>query len=230
MNVADVMTQEVISIGPQSTVPDAARLMMKEGISGLPVIGDGGVLLGIVTEGDLLRRAELGTEKFRPHWLEFIVGPAMTAAEYVQAHARRVRDVMTRPVIIATEDMPLEKAVELMEKRRVKRLPVVREARVVGMLTRANLVRALAAASPASRVSPTSSDRAIREEISRELRKHSWNAREGNILVKDGVVDLWGTISSENQHQAIRVAAENVAGVKAVRDHLVVVDILIGIG
>jgi len=218
MNVGDIMTQEVLSVGPETTVKEAAAIMLKERVSGLPVINSAHVLLGIVTEGDFLRRAEVGTERKRPHWMEFIVGANILASEYVQSHARAVRDVMTHNVAVATEDMPLDQAVNLMERRGVKRLPVVRDGRVVGIVARADLLHALVANSPQARLE--AADRSIGEQVRRELAQHPWKARRLRVLVKDGVVDLWGYITHEHYRDAIRLAAQNVPGVKHVRDHL----------
>lgn len=218
MKVGEVMTQEVISVTPDTSVADAAKLMLKERVSGLPVITSSGVLLGIVTEGDFLRRAEISTDKQRPHWLEFILSEGKLANEYVHSHARTVFDVMTRDVVVATEDMPLDAAVEIMERKHVKRLPVVRDGKVVGILARANLLHALAAGSP--QAAGRNDDEVIRRTLQREIDKQPWNAHQFHFVVKDGVVDLWGFITSEQQRTAIRVAAENVPGVKRVRDQL----------
>ncbi len=218
MKVGDVMTQEVISVAPDTSIADAAKLMLKERVSGLPVITSAGVLLGIVTEGDFLRRTEIGTEKHRPHWLEFILSQGRLANEYVHSHARAVFDVMTRDVVVTTEDMPLDVAVELMERKHVKRLPVVRDGKVVGILARANLLHALAAGPP--RAAGHNDDEAIRRALEQEIERQPWNARQFHFVVKDGAIDLWGFITSEQQRTAIRVAAENIPGVKRVRDQM----------
>jgi len=226
MRVGDVMTQEVFSVPPEGAISDAAKIMLKERISGLPVINAAHKLVGIVTEGDLLRRTETGTEKKRSHWLEFIVNPGTLAVEYVHSHGRKVGEVMTSDVVTATEDTALEQAVELMEQRHVKRLPVVRDGRVVGIIARANLLHALAAIPPDTK--RRAEDKAIRDQIWAELCKQRWNAREGNIVVRDGVVDVWGYIDDERHRDAIRVAAENVPGVKKVRDHLIWIEPYVG--
>ncbi len=218
MKVGEIMTQEVISVTPETSVADAVRLMLEERISGLPVISSARALVGIVTEGDFLRRSELGTEKKRPHWLEFILSPGALASDYVHSHARTVSDIMTRDVVVATEDMPLDAAVELMERKHVKRMPVVRGRTVVGVISRANLLHALAAAPP--RAAERNDDEAIRRNLEREIDKQPWNAHQFHFVVKDGVVDLWGFITSEQQRSAIRIAAENVPGVTQVRDQL----------
>ncbi len=224
MKAKDVMTSPVVSVEPDSTVAQAVRIMLQRHISGLPVIDKSGRLAGMVTEGDLLRRAETGTQRRRPRWLEFLVGPGKLADEYTRAHARRIGEVMTADPVTVTEDTPLEDVVRLMEKRRIKRVPVVRGQEVVGIVSRANLMHALAGV--AREVKPTqASDQAIREQIMTELRRQSWAPIALiDIVVRDGVVELWGTITDERERQAIIVAAENVPGVKSVKDQLAWVD------
>ena len=144
MKVRDIMTSPVISVTPDSTVLEAVRIMLQRHISGLPVIEKSGELVGIVTEGDFLRRAETGTQRRRPRWLEYLVGPGRLADEYTRSHGRKVYEIMTFGALTVTEDTPLDEVVRLMEKRRIKRLPVVRGTAVVGIVSRANLVHALA--------------------------------------------------------------------------------------
>lgn len=221
MQVQDVMTQHVISVEPNDTIARAIRLMLQERISGLPVIGAGGRLIGVVTEGDFLRRVETGTQRRRPRWLEFLAGPGRMADEYVRAHARKVSEVMTPEPVTVIEETPLADAVALMERHRVKRLPVMRGERVVGIVSRANLLHALAHL--AAEAKPDKADdKIIRERIQTELEKQKW-APTGqlNVVVRDGVVDLWGIITDERERQALIVAAENVSGVKRVNDHVV---------
>jgi len=220
MLVADVMAHRVISVRPDTWVAEAVRLMLQNDISGLPVIDADGVLVGIVTEGDFLRRTEIGTERRRPHWLEFVVGAGRLAEDYVHSHGRTVAEVMTRDVVTVTEETPLDDAVELMERRHVKRLPVVRGERVVGIVSRANLLHALARL--ASEAKPrTSDDAAIRDQLLAEVDKQPWAPRASiNVVVRDGIVDLWGVVLDNRERQALVVAAENVPGVKQVRDHL----------
>ena len=144
MKVRDIMSTRVVSIAPDANVLEAVRLMLQNHISGLPVIDRSGALVGVVTEGDFLRRSETGTERKRPRWLEFLMGPRRLADEYVHTHARKVEDVMTREPITITEDAALDEVVRIMERRRIKRLPVVRGAQVIGIVSRANLLHALA--------------------------------------------------------------------------------------
>jgi CBS domain-containing protein len=228
MKIKDVMTSPVVSIEPDSSVLQAVRIMLQRHISGLPVVDKEGRLVGIVTEGDFLRRAETGTQRQRPSWLEYLIGPGRLADEYTRSHGRKVGEVMTPDPVTLSEETPLEEAVRLMEKRRIKRLPVVHGSEVVGIVSRANLVHALAGL--VRDVTPTAaSDQAIRDRIITELAGQSWAPKASiNVIVRNGVVDLWGTITDERERQAIVVAAENAPGVKVVNDHLVWVDVMSG--
>jgi|SRR5689334_265 len=221
MKVSDVMTREVVSIAPEASVMEAVRLMLQHKVSGLPVIDGSGRLQGVVTEGDFLRRVETGTERKRSRFVEFLLGPGRLAEDYVHASGRKVDEVMTPEPRTVGEDEPLEKVVHLMERYRVKRLPVVRGDKVVGIVTRQNLMRALASLALAAH--PVAADDAtIRERLLAELKRQSW-APVGliDVVVKDGVVKLSGALTDERERQAIRVAAENIPGVKKVEDHLI---------
>jgi CBS domain-containing protein len=224
MQAQDVMTQYVISVGPNDTIARAIRAMLQNDISGLPVLDEAGGLVGMITEGDLLRRAETGTQRRRPRWLEFLVGPGKLADEYVHSHGRKVGEVMTANPVSVTEETPLEDVVSLMEKRRIKRIPVVRAGKVVGIVSRANLLHALARLAAETKPS-NATDQTIREGLMSELGKRRW-APVGalDVIVRNGVVDLWGAITDERERQAIVVAAENVPGVKGVKDHLAWID------
>ena len=221
MNVKDIMSSPALSVGSDSPITQAIELMLTKHISGLPVLDTEGRLVGVVTEGDFLRRAETGTQRRRPRWLEFLIGPGRLADEYTRSHGRKVGDIMTPDPVTVTEQAPLDEVVRAMEKHRIKRLPVVRGDKLVGIVSRANLLHALAgAAGDIKQV--TASDQAIREQLLAELARQSWApAALINVIVKDAAVELWGTITDERERQAIIVAAENVPGVKAVHDHLV---------
>ena len=221
MKVKDIMTSPVLSVESESPISQAIQLMLEKRISGLPVLDGQGRLVGIVTEGDFLRRTETGTQRRRSRWLEFLIGPGRLADEYTRSHGRKVIDVMTPDPVTINEQTSLEQVVQIMEKHRIKRLPVLREQKLVGIVSRANLLHALAGV--ASDIKPvTTSDEAIREQLLAELGRQSWApAALINAIVKQGVVELWGTITDERERQAIVVAAENVPGVKGVRDHLV---------
>ena len=229
MNASDVMTRQVVSIGPDASILEAVQVMLQHRISGLPVIDGSGRLAGVVTEGDFLRRAETGTERKRWRWVEFLMGPGRLATDYVHTSGRRVSEVMTTDVRTVVEDTPLEEIVHLMERHRVKRLPVVRGDAVVGIVSRANLMRALArlalSAQPVA-----AGDAEIRERLLAELNKQAW-APVGliDVVVKDGVVKLSGALTDERERAAIRVAAENIAGVTGVDDHLIWIDPITGV-
>lgn len=220
MKVSDVMTPGVISITPEATILEAIRLMLQNHISGLPVIDDKENLVGVVTEGDFLRRTETATERKRPRWLEFLVGPGKLANEYVHTHGRKIEEVMTRNPVTVPEDTPLDEVVRLMERRQIKRVPVVRGGKVVGIVSRANLLHALASL---ARTMPAASkdDATVRERILAEIDKQPWApGRLVNVIVHNGVVGLWGTIFEGRQGEALKVLAENVPGVQRVEDHL----------
>jgi CBS domain-containing protein len=227
MQVKDVMTHNVIFVGPGEPVLEAARLMLQNRISGLPVVDKEGELVGIVTEGDFLRRSEIGTRRHRPKWLEFIVGPGRLADEYVHASGRKVEEIMTHDPFFTTEGAPLETVVELMERHRIKRLPVLRSGKMVGIVSRANLLHALASLARSDTQSPIGDDAAIRDRILATLSKEHW-APHPNVVVKNGIVELWGVITDDRERQGLIVAAENVPGVKKVHDHLVWVEPMSG--
>jgi CBS domain-containing protein len=220
MKAADIMTGRVISIAPDASILECIRLMLQHRISGLPVIDPAGNLVGIVTEGDFLRRAEAGTERKRPRWLEFIAGPGRLADEYVHSHGRKVAEVMTGEPITIREATPVEEVVRLMEERRIKRLPVLRGTKVVGIVSRANLLHGLAGV---AREAPPAAkdDQAIRERVVGELARQPWAPRDLiDVTVRNGVVELWGVVTADHQREAAAVVAENVAGVKTVSNHL----------
>jgi CBS domain-containing protein len=227
MQASDVMTRKVISIEAGAPIMQAVRLMLQNRISGLPVVDGKGNLVGIVTEGDFLRRGELGTQRRRPRWLEFLIGPGRLANEYVRASGRKVDDVMTPEPHTITESTPLDEVVKLMERHRIKRLPVVRDGKLVGIVSRANIMHALVSLAREAKA-PAGSDAAIRERILAECERQSW-APSVNVVVRDGVVALWGAITDERERQAMIVAAENVPGVKAVHDHLVWIEPISGL-
>jgi CBS domain-containing protein len=229
MKAADVMTTHVISVAPDESILKCVGLMLEYRISGLPVIDAKGSLVGVVTEGDFLRRAEAGTERKRPRWLEFIAGPGRLADEYVRSHGRKVAEVMTPDPITIREDTPVEDVVRLMEQRRIKRLPVVRGSTVVGIVSRANLLHALAAVGREAAPTP-SDDQEIRVRILADLKKQPWAPRDLiDVTVRNGVVQLWGVVTADHQREAAAVVAENVPGVKCVTNHIAWVEPTSGI-
>jgi CBS domain-containing protein len=224
MNAADVMTRHVISIAPDAPLEDAVQLMLDRRISGIFVVDASGHLCGVVTEGDLLRRSELGTGKERSWWLKLLVSPGKQADDFIRTHGRKVSDVMTAQVIAVDVDAPLTDIVELMEQHRIKRVPVTDKDKVVGVVSRADMLRALAVTARQVREAP-GDDRAIRNHLLDTVEKEAWTPVSTlNVTVADGVVDLWGTISDEQERRAITVIAENTPGVKKVNDHLVYVE------
>jgi CBS domain-containing protein len=232
MNAADIMTQPVISVTPETKIAEAARLMLQHRISGLPVLDGKGALVGIVTEGDLLRRSELGTERHRPRWLEILIGPGRLAGDYVETHARKVGEVMIADVASVAPQASLADVVAIMEKRHVKRLPVIADGKLIGIVSRANLVRALVhtlTRTATADAVTTCSDTNIRDCILAEIEKQPWGPRFSvGVTVEDGVVTLHGSITDERERVALQVAAENVPGVKGVRDDLVWVEPMSG--
>lgn len=230
MRADAVMTTPVISVEPTTTIDDAAKLMLSHKISGLPVVESDGRLVGIVSEGDFLRRSELATGRKRSRWLEFLLSPGQAASDYVESHAKRIGDVMTHDVETATPDTPLDSIVETMTKRRIKRVPIVDGAgRLIGIVSRSDLMKALVRARAEAAAAP-SDDASIRSALVREFGRQSWS---GNGLIRvhveDGTVDLTGTIFDERERAAARVVAENVAGVTKVVDNLVCVEPISGL-
>jgi CBS domain-containing protein len=228
MNASDVMTRNVITVSPDATVADAVELMLERGISGLFVVDANGVLVGVVTEGDLLRRDELGTERRKSWWLRLIASPGRQAADFTRTHGRKVADVMTHDLISVDADGSLEEIVARMEEHRIKRVPVLQGDRMVGVVSRADLLRALSVATR-GRAGSAPDDRTIRDHILDTLAKEPWAPRTTlNVTVLNGVVDLWGTIGNDQERRAIGVIAENTPGVSKVIDHLVFVEAYTG--
>lgn len=224
MIVSDVMTRNVLSVSPNSTIEEAAKLMLERGISGLFVVDAKGDLAGVLTEGDMLRRGELGTEKQRSWWLRMLVSPGRQAADFTRANARHVRDVMTRDVVCVASDAGLDEVVAAMETHHIKRVPITEGGRIVGVVSRSDLLRTLVGR---TRTVPplATDDRSLRTAILDTLEKSSWAPMTTlNVAVADGVADIWGTITNDDERRAIIVAAENTPGVKAVHDHLVYVE------
>lgn len=233
MKVVDVMTLDPMSVTPGTAVVEAARLMLQHRISGLPVTDGKSAVVGIITEGDLLRRAETGTEHRRSRWFEFLLGPGRLAGDYADSHAHKVGEVMTSDVAVVAPSDDLAEAVRLMEKRHVKRVPVVAYGRLVGIVSRADLVRALVHKLTRQALAQHGgivSDDTIRRGILDVIDKEPWGPRfSSEVKVKDGVVDLYGTVTDDRERTALIVAAEGIPGVKTVNDHLVWVEATSGL-
>jgi CBS domain-containing protein len=222
MKASDVMVSPVITTNPSCSVKEVARLLLERRISAVPVVDHQGKIVGIVSEGDLLHRSEAGTQRHRSWWLVGLTADETLAAEYVKAHARTVADVMTSKVITATPDTPLHEVAALLEENSVKRVPIVSNGQLVGIVSRANLIQAVAT-SKGERLEIPVSDASIRDSLLAHLQKQAW-ARVWllNVIVSDGVVDLWGVAKSDAERKALRVAAESMPGVRAVNDNLVI--------
>jgi CBS domain-containing protein len=222
MKAADVMVTSIISVGPDACVQDVARTLLSNRISAVPVIDADGKLIGIVSEGDLMRRAEAGTGRSRPWWLSILTGREVLAAEFVKEHSRNVTDVMTRAVVTAAPETPLQEIATLMEKNAVKRIPIVKDGKVVGIVSRANLLQALASLRKDIEVGGPN-DPKIRETVVARLQNESWSRPSLiNVIVQDGKVELWGIVDSQTEKKAVRVAAEVTPGVRAVNDNLII--------
>ena len=219
MKARDVMVAPVITASPHASIKSVAETFLKYQISAVPVVDDKNKVVGIISEGDLLHRAEAGTERRRPWWLRGFLGPDALAADYIKAHARTVADVMTRQVVTASPETPLHEIATLLEKNSIKRLPIVENGQLVGIVSRANLVQAVASTGKGLEI--PLSDSAIRDKLLSRLSDQNWT-RTGllNVTVNDGVVDLWGLVRSDTERKAVRVAAEATPGVRAVNDNM----------
>jgi CBS domain-containing protein len=221
MQAKDLMTTSVITVAPDTQVREAAQIMLRHRISAVPVVDSAGKLVGIVSEGDLLHRAEAGTERRRSWWLDLIASPESRAYDYVKSHAVHVRDVMSTNTITVSPETSISEIAEILEERRIKRVPVTSAGRVVGIVSRADLLHGVAT----SKVDGTApGDSAIREAVMTRMHNET-GVRDWlmNVTVANGVVHLWGIVSTEIERKAVRVAAETVNGVKDVEDHLTMV-------
>jgi CBS domain-containing protein len=222
MNAADVMISNVITVGPDAQLQNVAQTLLTNRISGMPVVTSDGKLVGIVSEGDLMHRAESGTGRRRSWWLALLTGREVLAAEYVKEHSRKVSDVMTREVITVKPETPLYDIAMLLERNGIKRVPVVKDGKVVGIVSRANLLQALASyRTPIEGSAPN--DSAIRDSVMARLNSEPWSRPSLiNVIVQDGNVELWGIVDTQVEKRAVRVAAEVTPGVRAVNDNLIV--------
>jgi CBS domain-containing protein len=222
MQAKDVMTREVITVPPTAPIAEIAGLLLDRRISAVPVVDADDHVIGIVSEGDLMRRPEAGTSRRRSWWLTLFTDETTLAREFVKTHGLHAADIMTPHVVSVTETTDLRDIAELLEKHNIKRVPVVRDGRLVGLVSRADLLRAFVVAPVgAAAKRPARGDNALREEILTRIKAQPWgDTLMLNVVVEDGRVELWGAARSEEQRQAIRVLAERVPGVQAVRDEL----------
>ena len=221
MKARDVMVRDVITIGPRDSVAHAAKLIAQNDVSALPVIDDHGRLVGLISEGDLMNREEIGTEIHHPWWIEAVTPGATLAAEFARSHGKRIEEVMSENVITATEDTSLADIAALLERNRIKRVPIVQHGKLVGIVSRSNLVQALASNGAASTAS-LDTNRVIREELLSRLEQQRWtDFGSRNIIVSDGKVHLWGLVGSPAERTALIALAEDVPGVTGVVDEMI---------
>src|SRR6202011_1118273 len=219
MRAHQIMTRQVITVAAGAAIVEAANTMLQNHISGLPVTDEAGKLVGIVSQGDFIRRAEIGTQRKRGRWLKLLLGPGKAASDFVHERGRKVGEIMTLDPSTVAEDTTLEDVVQLMEQKNVKRLPVLRGDQLVGIVTRSNLLQAVAEL--AREVpDPTADDDHIRNHIITSIEKTDWGPFGLGVIVRNGNVHLSGVITNERSRQAAIVAAENVSGVRKVHDHL----------
>ena len=225
MKAMDVMVRDVITVSPGDDVADAVQLLADYDVSALPVVDDDENVVGIISEADLLHREEIGTEKRRPWWLEAVTPASSLAGEFAKSHGRRVEEVMSTNIIAASEDTPLGEIATLLERHRIKRVPILRSGKLVGIVSRGNLIQALAssqAQAGAAVGSGTDSDRKIRREVLDRLGEQDWtDFGERNVIVSDGVVHLWGLVGTPEEHKALLALAEGVPGVVDVSDEMI---------
>ena len=223
MKASDIMVTDVITVKPDSDVAEVAALLLTNRISAVPVVDDAGTLVGMISEGDLLRRDEAGTGHERSWWLRLLMGREILAAEFLKEHSRRVGDLMTREIVSAAPDTSVADIATLLERYRIKRVPIVRDGEVVGIVSRANLIQALATFRKKALQPQPITDAELREKVVSRLKSEPW-ARPNlvNVTVTDGIVDLWGIVDTSVEKQALRVAVEVVPGVKAVNDNVIV--------
>jgi CBS domain-containing protein len=221
MRAGDVMVRDVVTVRPDTDVAEAIKLLAEHDVSALPVLGEAGNLAGMLSEADLIHRVEIGTEKHRPWWQEAVTGASTLAADFAKSHGKRVGEVMSTGVISVSEDTPLSEIAALFERKRIKRVPVVKEGRLVGIVSRANLIQALA--SVVGQIDePDETDRQIRLELMARLQQQRWtDFGSRNITVSDRVVHLWGLVGSEAERKALLALAEGVRGVSRVSDEMI---------
>jgi len=221
MKASDVMVRDVITVRPETGVDAAVRLLAEHDVSALPVVDVNGRLVGIISEADLIRRIEIGTEKHRSGWLESITAASTLAAEFAKSHGKKVGEIMTTDVVSVSEDTSLSEIAALFERKRIKRVPVIRNGQLVGIVSRSNLIQALASRIGAGG-EQQNTDRRIRSELLSRMQGQKWtDFGSRNIIVSDGVVHLWGLVGSEEERTALTALAEEIPGVVRVADEMI---------
>lgn len=220
MNAADVMARDVICVAPDASVADIAETLLANRISAVPVVNESGALLGIVSEGDLIHRVEGDTARHRSWWLELLTGKQLLAREYIKSHALKAADLMTKQVVTVKPDTPLSELASLLEKHKIKRVPVMKGGQVVGIVSRANLIQSLVGRENKNEPDTAMEDSVLLKKLLGNLRSNPWWPGNINVIVRDGTVELWGLVDSEVEKDAIRVAVELTSGVRAVSNKL----------
>jgi CBS domain-containing protein len=223
MKAAEIMVTNVITVTPDHSVQEVAEILLERRISGVPVLNAAGELVGIVSEGDLMRRADAGTGHRRSWWLRLLMGREGLAQEFVREHARKVADIMTHHVITASPETPVSDLAELLERNAIKRVPIVDGRKVVGIVSRANLLQALAALRKQITLERPVGDAALRDLVLAQLKSEPWMRTSlVNVTAHDGTVDLWGIVDTPSEKNAMRVAAQITPGVRKVNDAIIV--------
>lgn len=221
MRAMDVMVRDVVTVHADTDIAEAIELLIEHDVSALPVVDAEDRLIGIIGEADLLHRVELGTEKHRPWWREAVTGASALAEDYAKSHGKKVGELMISNVVSATEDTPLAEIATLLERKRIKRVPITRDGKLVGMVSQTNLIQALACAIGHAGVGDEDDDRLIRQKLLARLDKQSWtDFGSRNVIVNGGIVHLWGLISSDQERKALIALAEDIPGVVRVSDEM----------
>lgn len=220
MLVKDIMTKTVITVSPGAPVGEIAQTMVSAGISGMPVVDGTGKVIGIISEGDLMRRTETETAPRRSWWLKLLGSPTMSAEDYIRSHGMKASDLMHRSVISVSPDDTLGKAAQVLEGHHIKRAPVIENGKLVGIISRSNLVQALSAIYGTQAPEASVDDASLRAAVEHNIAETGVSAFYLNVVVSNGIVDLWGVVSSQEERNAVRIAAESTPGVKGVQVHI----------
>lgn len=220
MLAKEIMTTNVACARADQSIHEVAHVLLERSVSALPVVDDDGRLIGVISEGDLLRRVETGTERKQSWWLDMLVSSEEKSRDYLKSHAVHVRDVMTKDVITIDEETPVSEIAGIIEENRIKRVPVLRGERLVGIVSRADIIRMLAVRHVPI-TAPAEDDLALRESVLNAIREVDGKSSPYiNALVQDGVVHLWGLAQSPTHKDAVQVAVENIPAVKALQNHM----------
>jgi CBS domain-containing protein len=224
MRAMDVMVRDVVTVHADTDIAEAIKLLSTHDVSALPVVDAENRLIGIISEADLIHRVELGTEKHRPWWQEAVTGASALAEDFAKSHGKKVDELMTSNVVSASEDTPLSEIAALLERKRIKRVPITRDGKLVGVVSQSNLIQALASAIGQAGANDDD-DRVIRQKLLARLEKQSWtDFGSRNVIVSGGTVHLWGLISSDEERKALIALAEDIPGVARVSDEMIPTD------